>query len=44
MGLFQAAPAGDDAVHRTLRSLDVNEITPIQALSLLAQLKYEAGE
>ena len=44
MGLFQAAPAGDDAVHRTLRSLDVNEITPMQALSLLAQLKYEAGE
>jgi DNA mismatch repair protein MutS len=44
MGLFQAAPAGDDAVHRTLRSLDVNEITPMQALSLLAQLKHEAGE
>jgi hypothetical protein len=31
-------------VHRTLRSLDVNEITPMQALALLAQLKYEAGE
>jgi len=44
MGLFQAAPAGDDAVHRTLRSLDINEITPMQALSLLAQLKHEAGE
>ncbi len=44
MGLFQAPPAGDDAVHRTLRSLDINQITPMQALSLLAQLKYEAGE
>jgi DNA mismatch repair protein MutS len=44
LGLFQAAPAGDDAVHRRLRSLDVNDITPMQALTLLAQLKDEAGE
>ena len=43
MGLFQV-PAEDDAVRRRLRSLDVNEITPMQALTLLAELKDEAGE
>jgi DNA mismatch repair protein MutS len=42
LGLFQAASA-DDAVHRTLRELDINAITPVQALVLLAQLKDEAG-
>ena len=44
MGLFQVPPATDDSVHRTLRSLDINGITPMQALTLLAQLKEEAGE
>jgi DNA mismatch repair protein MutS len=43
-GLFQVLPAGDDAIQRRLRSIDVNEITPMQALSLLADLKREAGE
>ena len=43
MGLFQAAPEVD-AVRRRLRSLDVNEITPMQALALLAELKDEADE
>jgi DNA mismatch repair protein MutS len=43
MGLFQS-PIEIDAVHRRLRSLDVNEITPMQALVLLAELKNEAGE
>ncbi len=43
MGLFQTA-AGEDGVHRRLRSLDINGITPMQALSLLAELKDEAGE
>ncbi len=43
MGLFQAA-AETDAVRRRLRSLDVNEITPMQALALLAELKNEAGD
>jgi DNA mismatch repair protein MutS len=43
MGLFQT-PAEDDAVRRRLRSLDINEITPLQALTLLAELKDEAGE
>ncbi len=43
MGLFQT-PVEDDGVRRRLRSLDINEITPMQALSLLAELKDEAGE
>ena len=43
MGLFQA-PAEIDAVHRRLRSLDINEITPMQALALLAELKNEVSE
>jgi DNA mismatch repair protein MutS len=42
LGLFQAPPAGDDPVHRRLRDLDVNQLTPIQALTLLADLKREA--
>ena len=43
MGLFQA-PGQDDAILRRLRSLDINEMTPMQALALLADLKNEAGE
>jgi DNA mismatch repair protein MutS len=43
MGLFQV-PTEIDAVHRRLRTLDVNEITPMQALALLAELKNEAGD
>jgi DNA mismatch repair protein MutS len=43
LGLFQVPPAGDDPIHRRLRELDVNELTPMQALSLLADLKREAG-
>jgi DNA mismatch repair protein MutS len=41
LGLFQAPPAGDDPVHKRLRDLDVNQLTPIQALTLLADLKRE---
>jgi DNA mismatch repair protein MutS len=44
MGLFQAAAAEADLVHRRLRSLDINDITPMQALKLLAELKDEVGE
>ena len=43
MGLFQM-PAEDDALRRRLRTLDVNEITPMQALTLLAALKDQADE
>ncbi len=44
MGLFQAPPAGDDPVHRRLRDIDVNQVTPLQALALLAELKRDAGD
>ena len=43
LGLFQA-PAGDDPIHKRLREIDVNEMTPMQALTLLSELKREAGE
>jgi DNA mismatch repair protein MutS len=44
LGLF-AAPAGaDDPVRRRLREIDVDHMTPLQALMLLAELKQEAGE
>jgi hypothetical protein len=43
MGLFQTPPE-DDGLRRRLRSLEINEITPMQALALLAELKDEVGE
>ena len=44
LGLF-AAPAGaDDPLRRRLRDVDVDHLTPMQALTLLAELKDEAGE
>ena len=43
LGLFQA-PVGDDPVRVRLREIDVNELTPMQALSILADLTREAGE
>jgi DNA mismatch repair protein MutS len=43
-GLFQTPTAGDDPIHRRLRELDVNQLTPLQALSMLADLKNDAGE
>jgi DNA mismatch repair protein MutS len=44
LGLFSAPAGSDDAIRRRLRELDVNHLTPIQALTLLAELKSEAGE
>jgi DNA mismatch repair protein MutS len=48
LGLFQApGPAGDhrdDALRERLAGLDIDRMTPIEALSLLAELKKEAGE
>ncbi len=41
LGLFQAPP--DDTVRERLREVDVNSLTPLQALTLLAELKDEAG-
>jgi DNA mismatch repair protein MutS len=43
LGLFQAAPPENPIVAR-LRAIDTDRLTPLQALSLLADLKHEAGE
>jgi DNA mismatch repair protein MutS len=43
LGLFQVPPAEDDPIHRRLKALDVDNLTPLQALALLADLKREAG-
>ena len=42
LGLFQA-PAAEDPLVGRLKTLDVDNLTPLQALSLLAELKREAG-
>ncbi len=44
LGLFQSPTPADDAIRRRLRTIDINELTPLQALSLLADLQREAGE
>ena len=44
LGLFQAPSPEDDPLRRRLRAIDVNELTPMKALALLAELKDEAGE
>jgi DNA mismatch repair protein MutS len=44
LGLFQAPLAADDPVHRRLREIDVDHLTPMQALTLLAELKREIDE
>ena len=43
LGLFQAPPAEQDRIHARLRQIDVNNVTPMQALSILEELKREAG-
>jgi DNA mismatch repair protein MutS len=42
LGLFQSASAEDDPLRRKLREIDVDQMTPLQALTLLAELKNEA--
>jgi DNA mismatch repair protein MutS len=42
LGLFQAPAVEDDALRARLRKLDVDNLTPLQALTLLAELKREA--
>jgi len=42
-GLFQAPPADENPLHRRLREMDVNNLTPLQALAVLESLKREAG-
>jgi DNA mismatch repair protein MutS len=44
LGLFQIQPAESPAVVTRLRELDVDRLTPLEALNLLAELKREAGE
>ncbi len=44
LGLFQAASPADDPIRRRLRDIDVNQLTPLQALAMLAELKDEAAE
>jgi DNA mismatch repair protein MutS len=43
LGLFQIPAPAEDPLHRRLKALDVDHLTPLQALSLLAELKREAG-
>ena len=44
LGLFQTPPAVADPVLAKLRAVDIDRLTPLQALSLLADLKREASE
>ena len=43
LGLFQTPAPAEDPLHVRLKTLDVDNLTPLQALSLLAELKREAG-
>jgi DNA mismatch repair protein MutS len=43
LGLFQAPPEHDDKLRERLTALDVDRLTPLEALTLLAELKKEAG-
>jgi DNA mismatch repair protein MutS len=42
--LFQAAATTDDRLREALSAIDVDNLTPLEALSLLAKLKAEAKE
>jgi len=44
LGLFQPAPPGDDAsrLRSLLAAVDIDRMTPLEALALLAELKREA--
>ncbi len=42
LGLFETAP--ESPVVRRLREVDVDRLTPLEALTLLAELKRDAGE
>jgi DNA mismatch repair protein MutS len=43
LGLFQTSTPAEDPVVARLRDVDVDNLTPMQALALLAELKREAG-
>jgi len=42
LGLFQAPAIEDDPIRVRLRAVDVNHLTPMQALSLIAELRSQA--
>ena len=42
LGLFQAPAIEDDPIRVRLRAVDVNHLTPMQALTLLAELRSQA--
>jgi DNA mismatch repair protein MutS len=44
LGLFVAPAGADDPLRRRLREIDIDNLTPVQALTLLAALKDEAGD
>ena len=44
LGLFQAPSPADDHLRRALAALDVDRMTPLEALTVLAQLKKDAEE
>ena len=44
LGLFAAPAPQDDVLRRRLREIDINALTPLQALTLLADLKQDASE
>ncbi len=41
LGLFQAAEVAEDPVRTRLRGVDIDNLTPLRALALLAELKRE---
>ena len=43
-GLFRAATATDTRLSKRIRSIDVDQLTPLEALSLLADLKKDLGD
>jgi DNA mismatch repair protein MutS len=43
LGLFQRQPA-DDRLRERLAAIDVDRMTPLEALALLAELKNEADQ
>ena len=44
LGLFQEPAAPEHPAVTRLRQVDVDNLTPLQALSLLAELRREAAE
>ena len=43
LGLFRSAAASDTRLSERIRAIDVDQLTPLEALSLLAELKKDLG-